>query len=73
MSELEMCVLVCDGYGSMVAVGSFGEGGGLSNFTQNAAIVLKTEQCRAVMLIFQSIHYLLCIYLSLSHKEKNQC
>lgn len=41
-----------------------------SNFTQNAAIVPKIEQCRAVTLIFQSIHYLLCIYLSLSHKEK---
>lgn len=48
-----------------------GVGGGVaSNFSQNAAIVPKIEQCRTATLIFQSIHYLLCIYLSLSHKEK---
>lgn len=45
-------------------------GGLASNFSQNAAIVPEIEQCRAATLIFQSIHYLLCIYLSLSHKEK---
>lgn len=50
----------CDGGG--------GGGGVASSFTQNAAIVPKIEQCRVVTLIFQSIHYLLCIYLSLSHK-----
>lgn len=53
--------------------GGVGFGGVASNFSQNAAIVPKIEQRRAVTLIFQSIHYLLCIYLSLSHKEKNQC
>lgn len=47
---------------------AWGGGGVASNFTQNAAIVPKIEQCRVVTLIFQSIHYLLCIYLSLSHK-----
>lgn len=47
--------------------------GGASYFSQNAAIVPKIEQCRATTLIFQSIHYLLYSYSSLSHKEKNQC
>lgn len=80
MSEcVFMCVRVCWRCVHLCVMGLglwwlWGVWGGSSNFTQNAAIVPKTEQCRAVMLIFQSIHYLLCIYLSLSHKEKkNQC
>lgn len=50
--------------------------GGVSNFfsLQNAAIVSKIEQCRALTLIFQSIHYLLCSYLCLNEKKKpRQC
>lgn len=53
-----------------VLEGGRGGGGFASNFSQNAAIVPEIEQCSAAMLIFQSIHYLLCSYLSLSHKEK---
>lgn len=48
--------------------------GGVSNFfsPQNAAIVSKIEQCRALTLIFQPIHYLLCSYLCLNEKKKPQ-
>lgn len=42
------------------------------NFTQNAAIVSELEQGRATTLISPSIHYLSCIYLSLSQNGKNQ-
>lgn len=47
-------------------------GGGACNFFQNAAIVSKIEQCRAVILTFQSINYLLCTYLCLQRLKKKK-
>lgn len=70
--EMSECICVCV-HLCVMDVGCSERRGFQAIFSQNAAIVPEIEQCRAVTLIFQSIHYLLCIYLSLSHKEKKIC
>lgn len=78
-ASVSVCVCVCWRCVRLMGVGVWCDvwAGGrtlLAIFTKMLQLSPKIEQCRAVALIVESIHYLLCIYLSLSRKkEKKIC